>query len=155
VTSIKPRGLDSGDEELRPISVGTGIRHRKVEGCLVFENEILIGEFFTIDATLKRNRSSDKRLRRYRIEFHYTFVIICSPLATCSVPIGEISALEHKIGDDAVEDGPLVMEGLARFSHPLLPGAESTEVLSSFWNGITEQSENDSTSLASFDGLEW
>jgi hypothetical protein len=27
VTSIKPCGFYSGDEELRPVGVGTGIRH--------------------------------------------------------------------------------------------------------------------------------
>ena len=54
-----------------------------------------------------------------------------------------------------MEDGPLVMKGLAGFSHPLLSGAESAEVLGSFRHGITEQPENDATSLASFDVLEW
>jgi hypothetical protein len=52
VTSIKPCGFYSGDEELRPVGVGTGIRHRKVERRLVFENEVFIGKLFSIDATL-------------------------------------------------------------------------------------------------------
>ena len=47
------------------------------------------------------------------------------------------------------------MEGLTSFAYPLFSGAEGTEVLSSLRHGITEQPENDATSLASFDVLEW
>ena len=55
VTSIEPCGLDGGDEELRPVGVGTGIRHGKVERRLVLENEVFVGKLFSIDARVRCN----------------------------------------------------------------------------------------------------
>jgi hypothetical protein len=46
------------------------------------------------------------------------------------VAAGEVTTLEHELGDDAVEVGALVVEGLARAAGALLAGAESAEVLS-------------------------
>ena len=46
------------------------------------------------------------------------------------VAAGEVTTLEHELGDNAVEAGALVVEGLAALSSALLAGAESAEVLS-------------------------
>ena len=46
------------------------------------------------------------------------------------VAAGEVTTLEHELGDDAVEAGALVVEGLAALASALLAGAESAEVLS-------------------------
>ena len=43
--------------------------------------------------------------------------------------------LEHKLRDDAVESGPLVMK-----TRPLLPGAERSKVFHSFWHDISVKS---------------
>lgn len=103
-----------------------------------------------------------------------------SPFATRSGSMSEVSSLElqcheinclisivvcigtnsvmktthHEVGNDAVEDRPLVMEGLTGLAHPFLASAEGTEVLDSFGHGIPEQSEHDASSLASCDLLE-
>ena len=46
---------------------------------------------------------------------------------------GEVTTLEHELGDDAVEGSALEVEGLAAAALALLSGAESTEVLSGLW----------------------
>lgn len=46
------------------------------------------------------------------------------------VATGEVTALEHELGNDTVEVGALVVEGLAGAAGALLAGAESAEVLS-------------------------
>lgn len=47
------------------------------------------------------------------------------------VATGEVTTLEHELGDDAVEGAALVVEGLARAAGALLAGAERAEVLGS------------------------
>jgi hypothetical protein len=46
---------------------------------------------------------------------------------------GEVTTLEHELGDDAVEGSALEVKGLAAAALALLSGAESAEVLSSLW----------------------
>ena len=46
------------------------------------------------------------------------------------VAAGEVTTLKHELGDDTVEGGALVVEGLARLAGTLLTSAESAEVLS-------------------------
>lgn len=48
---------------------------------------------------------------------------------TGAVPAGEVAALAHEVGDDAVEGGALEVKGLAGLSRSLLAGAEASEVL--------------------------
>jgi len=50
-------------------------------------------------------------------------------LAAGTVPGGEVAPLAHEVGDDAVEGGSLVVEGLAAAADALLAGAEGAEVL--------------------------
>ena len=45
------------------------------------------------------------------------------------VAAGEVTTLKHELGDDAVEVGALVVEGLAGLASTLLSGAEGAEVL--------------------------
>jgi hypothetical protein len=45
------------------------------------------------------------------------------------VATGEVTTLKHELGDDTVEGGALVVEGLARAAGSLLTSAESAEVL--------------------------
>jgi hypothetical protein len=49
--------------------------------------------------------------------------------AACSVAIREVATLSHKIGDNAMEGTSLEGKELSRLAHPLLSGAESSEVL--------------------------
>jgi len=53
------------------------------------------------------------------------------------VAAGEVTTLKHELGDDAVEGGALVVEGLARAAGSLLAGAEGAEVLSGLsWSAM-------------------
>lgn len=55
------------------------------------------------------------------------------------VTTGEVTTLEHELGDDAVEVGALVVEGLAGAAGSLLTGAESAEVL----GGLRDEGQPD------------
>lgn len=67
------------------------------------------------------------------------------------VAAGEVTTLEHELGDDAVEGRALVAEAL-------LASAESTEVLGGLGDNVAEEVEVDGTSLhykSSFRQLEY
>ena len=53
-------------------------------------------------------------------------------LSTGTVSSGKVSTLAHEVGDHTVEGGALEAE-------PLLPGAESTEVLAGLWHDACSQ----------------
>jgi hypothetical protein len=55
-------------------------------------------------------------------------------VALTYVATGEVTTLEHELGDDAVEGRALVVEGLARAAGALLTSAESAEVLGSLYH---------------------
>lgn len=55
------------------------------------------------------------------------------------VAVGEVTTLEHELGDDTVEDRALVAEAL-------LAGAESTEVLGSVGSDIAAQLHDNAAS---------
>jgi len=57
-------------------------------------------------------------------------------LAAGAVAAGKVASLAHEAGNDAVEGGP-------RIAEPLLPGAESAEVLAGFWNDVSVQLHHD------------
>lgn len=100
VTIVQPRRLDSGDEELRSISVGSSVRHRHDAWPSVLQGEVFILEFVSIDR-----------------------------LAAGAVVVGEVSALAHEVGNDAVECRALI-------SVALFAGAQCTEVLACLRNDI-------------------
>jgi hypothetical protein len=56
------------------------------------------------------------------------------------VATGEVTTLEHELGDDTVEGGTSIAESL-------LASAESTEVLSSLGDDVVEEVEVDTTIL--------
>lgn len=56
------------------------------------------------------------------------------------IATGEVSSLEHELGDDTVE-------GRTSVSESLLAGAESAEVLSSLWDNVVVEVEVDATGL--------
>lgn len=79
VPVIQPGRFDSGDEELRPVGIRASISHREDAGAGVFQGEVFIGEFGTVDG-----------------------------LAPSAVVVGEVTALTHEIGDDTMEGGAFV-----------------------------------------------
>lgn len=71
-------------------------------------------------------------------------------LATNTGAVGEVTTLDHKVGDDSVKLGTLIVKGLSTSTQTLLTSAKSSEVLSSLGDGLTEEAHNDTAgSLAS------
>lgn len=111
VAAVEPRGDNSGDEELRAVGVGSGVGHGQQTGAVVGELEVLVGELLTIDG-----------------------------FSTSAITTGEVTTLEHEVGDDSVERRALVAEAL-------LTSAESTEVLSGLGDLLVVEGEVDATTL--------
>ena len=93
VLAVEPGGLHGAEEELGAVGVGARVGHGEDAGAGVLELEVLIREFGAVDG-----------------------------LSAGAVVVGEVSALAHEVGDDAVEGGALEAEAL-------LAGAERAEVL--------------------------
>jgi hypothetical protein len=55
-------------------------------------------------------------------------------LATSSIALREVTALDHERFDDAVEDGALVVQRFARGTGALFAGAKGAEVLGGLGN---------------------
>jgi hypothetical protein len=70
-----PGCFDGCDKELTAVGIGSTIGHGQVHWTFMFESEIFIGKFFTIN----------------------TF-------ATATIKIGEVSTLDHKIRNNTVKD---------------------------------------------------
>lgn len=52
-----------------------------------------------------------------------------------AIALGEITTLDHKVGDDAVEHTAFVVQRLSHLSQPFLSSAKGAKVLSCFGNG--------------------
>ena len=72
-------------------------------------------------------------------------------LSTSSVTHSEVSSLGHEAWDDSVELGTLEMEWLSTLSYSLLSSAESLEVLNGLWDGVSKESEDDSSASLTID----
>jgi len=113
VPTIEPASLDSTDKELGTVSVRTSVRHGEHTRAGVLELEVLIGELSAVDR-----------------------------LSATAIAVGEIAALDHEAGDDAVEDATLVVERLAGRSLPLLARAKRPEILHCLRGGFAVQSDH-------------
>jgi hypothetical protein len=111
VLAIEPRGDNGGDEELGAVGVGTSVGHGEETGLVVLVDEVLIGELLTVDGA-----------------------------TTSTVVAGEVTTLEHELGDDTVEGRALVTLTLGKL-------AELTEVLSSLGDVLLEEVEDDTARL--------
>jgi len=111
VAAVQPRGDNGGDEELRAVGVGAGVGHGQQTGAVVLQLEVLIGKLLAVDG-----------------------------LAASAVTAGEVTTLEHEVGDDSVERRALVAEAL-------LASAEGTEVLGGLGDNIVIEGEVDTTGL--------
>ena len=107
--AIEPGGQDSGDEELGTVGVGTSVSHGEKTDLVVVLLEVLIGESSTVDR-----------------------------FATSTVVVGEVTTLEHELGDNTVERRTLVTKAL-------LASAESAEVLSCLGNNVVVELELNAT----------
>jgi len=116
VGTIEPRGDNGGDEELGAVGVLSGVSHGEDTGLGVLERKVLISELLAVDG-----------------------------LSASSVAAGEVTTLQHEVGDYAVELG-------ARETETVLAGGELTEVPCGFGNHIVEQLEGDTTGGCAVDG---
>jgi len=103
----------------------------------VGELEVLVGELLAVDglstSALLENMSV---LRSAQL-----WCVICSYVAT-----GEVTTLEHELGDHTVELGAGVAEAL-------LAGAESAEVLSGLGDNIIVEGEVDAARASCEEGM--
>lgn len=71
--------------------------------------------------------------------------------AAHAVAVGEITALDHELRNNAVERGAFVVKFLAALSDALLASAQSTEVFGSLGDSLTEKTHQDTTSRLATD----
>lgn len=106
--AVEPGAGDGGHEELGAVGVGAGVGHGQETGSGVLGLEVLIGELGAVDG-----------------------------LSAGTVVSGEVTALQHELGDNSVEDGVGVAEAL-------LTSAESSEVLGGLGDNVVVELELDS-----------
>lgn len=140
VAVVEPRGDDGGDEELGAVAVKggreryalegegegcqhtataqvwdlrvrAGVGHGQQEGAVVLELEVLVGELLAVNGA-----------------------------ATGAVATGEVTTLEHELGDDAVE-------GRGDVALALLALGELTEVLGGLGDDVVEELELNAAGL--------
>jgi len=116
VSSVQPFRLGGADEKLGAVRVGAGIGHRKNARASVLQLEVLIPELGAVNG-----------------------------LAAGSVEICKVAALAHKLGDHAMEDGPLIAESL-------LSSAQRAKVFGGFWYDIASQFHRYATKLLPIGG---
>ena len=96
----------SGDEELGAVGVGASVGHGQQARLGVSALEVLIPELAAIDG-----------------------------LTPSAVVLAKVTTLDHKLGNDAVEGGVLVVKGLlCGQAQPLLSSAQRTKVLCCPWS---------------------
>lgn len=81
MSAVQPGGLNGGDEKLRAVGIGARVGHRQHAGSGVLQDEVLVGELLAVNG-----------------------------LAASAVVVCKVAALQHEVGDDAVEGGALVTE---------------------------------------------
>ena len=124
----------TGDEELRAVGVGASVGHREESRLGVLEGELKEGrgrEKGAMRILPVRNPGEDER----------THVLVgelgaVDRLSASSVVVGEVTALEHELGDDAVE----ARAGVAK---AVLAGAELAEVTGRLGNDVVVELELD------------
>lgn len=117
--AIEMRGVHSGDEELGSVGAGSSVGHGEKADSVVTKLKVFVGELCAVDG-----------------------------LTTTARALGEVTALEHEVRDDTVEDAVLVVKRLAHLSNTLLTSAKCTEVLGSLGDNVVTENKLDSASGA-------
>jgi len=123
VLAIKPLGLDSAQEELGSVGVGTSVGHGEDTRSSVLEGEVLVGELVAVDG-----------------------------LTTSSVAGREVTTLAHEGGNDTVEGGALEVQGLSGLSGTLLASAEGAEVLGGLGDHVGAELHDDAAGVGAANG---
>ena len=112
--AVQPWSGGDGDEELGAVGVGSSIGHGECSRSTVLDLEVLVFKLGAVDG-----------------------------LTSGAVSVGEVTALEHELRYNSVEDGALEPEAP-------LAGAEGSEVFGSLGHdGIVELHNDSSDGLAS------
>jgi len=123
VLTIEPRAGDEGNEELGAVGVGTSIGHGQKTTLSVLNEEVFVSELSTVDG-----------------------------FTTSTVTNSEITTLSHELGDDSVENGVQVVEGLAGLASSLFTSTESSEVFSALGGLVSVKFEFKSACGFTLDG---
>mmetsp|Transcript_40247 Transcript_40247/g.79370 ORF Transcript_40247/g.79370 Transcript_40247/m.79370 type:complete len:207 (-) Transcript_40247:124-744(-) len=83
VLAVQPGAGDSGEEELRPVRVGSGVGHGQKAGLRVLQLEVLILKLVAVNG-----------------------------LSSSAVVVREVASLEHEVRDHAMEGASLISESL-------------------------------------------
>ncbi len=75
-------------------------------------------------------------------------LVTVNRLSPCACSVCEITALQHKIGNDSVEFAAFICQLLSFLAHALFPSAESSEILCSLGNDIPVQTKCDAAYAA-------
>lgn len=134
------RGNDGGDEELRTVGILAGIGHGEETLLRVLKLEVLVRELLAIDyenlpSVIVKKPVTVIGRRRTR-------------LATGTITLGEITALDHELLDDTVESRALVTEAVCT-------GSQSSEVLSGLGDSLAiETHDNAANGLIALSDIE-
>eukprot|EP00290_Baffinella_frigidus_P012971 CAMPEP_0180153014 /NCGR_PEP_ID=MMETSP0986-20121125/23196_1 /TAXON_ID=697907 /ORGANISM="non described non described, Strain CCMP2293" /LENGTH=159 /DNA_ID=CAMNT_0022100867 /DNA_START=649 /DNA_END=1126 /DNA_ORIENTATION=- len=112
------RGLDGAEEELGAVGAGAGVGHGEDTRARVLVDEVLVRELRAVDG-----------------------------LATGAVHVGEVTALDHEVRDDAVEGAALEAEAL-------LARAQRAEVLRGLGGVILELHDDAARGRAAHSNVE-
>lgn len=149
--AIEPGGHNGGDKELRAIAadrqavsnritirqtdrnsrVGTSVGHGEDTRLGVLELEVLIGELLAVDGATTG---------ALKMQLLALILQTRENMQTTYIVAGEVTTLEHELGDDAVEAGALVALALGSL-------AELTEVAGSLGHVSLEEVEDNATRL--------
>jgi hypothetical protein len=125
------------------LRVGASVGHGEKTGLVVLLLEVLIGELLTVDGTTTSTLLRIKKIRRSsmdtRKQISPTQQLKREAGAT-NVVAGEVTTLEHELGNDTVEARVQVALALGKL-------AKLTEVLGGLGDNIVEEVEGDTTSL--------
>lgn len=117
--------------QLVNLRIWSGVGHGQQTGLVVLQLEVLVCELLAIDGLAASTL--------YRSCQLCVFIFCCLFRGT-DIAASEVTTLQHELRDDSVKLAALVAKAL-------LAGAESAEVLSSFWDYIVVEVEVDPASL--------
>jgi hypothetical protein len=131
VNTVKPRGNNSGDEELRSVRVLASVSHGKQTRLAVLQGQAWL-LIYPDPVSADNQPTTPKRL-------HTSELFSVDRLASSTVALSEITTLEHELGNHTVERGSLVTEAI-------LASGEFTEVFGSYGHLLVVEPEDDAAS---------
>ncbi len=98
VLAVQPLGLHGGQEELGAVGVGASVGHGQEARASVLQLKVL-----HMNRNLQRRAELGVAVPTYLI----SELGAVDALTTSAIEVGEVTALQHELGDHTVEDGAL------------------------------------------------